>query len=301
MIHPDHNAVGGVQRPAEKDASQEPVVVDSQVHIWSLNTHERPWAPNGESYVHRATPLTAEELVVAMDASGVDRAILVPPSWEGDRNDLVLKAAQQYPGRFAVMGRLAVDHKENNQLLDRWLEQPGMLGIRLTFSRGEQRHWLTNGTVDWFWPAAEKAGIPVMVFAPGRADQLSLVAARHEGLRLVVDHMGLAANELDADLVRLIRPVLELAKHPNVAVKASGLPGLVSEPYPFYSLHEPIHRVLDAFGPNRVFWGSDVSRLRCSYREAVSLFSEALDFLSDNDRRWIMGRGVAQWLRWPLA
>lgn len=300
MSHPSHKVVGGVENLAETHYSQEPVIIDSQVHIWSRNTPDRRWAPNGESYVHRATPLTAQELVVAMDASGVDRAILVPPSWEGDRNDLVLMAVQEYPGRFAAMGRLAVDDQENNHLLERWLEQPGMLGIRLTFSRGEQRHWLTNGTVDWFWPAAERAGIPVMVFAPGLTDQLSLVAARHEGLRLVVDHMGLAANELDADLTTLIRPVLELARFPNVAVKASGLPGLVSEPYPFQSLHEPIHRVLDAFGPNRVFWGSDLSRLRCSYREAVRLFSEALDFLSDNDRHWIMGNGVARWLGWPV-
>jgi L-fuconolactonase len=301
MVHRDHNVIGGIQTLAETRTSQEPVVVDSQVHIWSWNTHERPWAPNGQSYVHRATPLTARELVAAMDSAGVHRAILVPPSWEGDRNDLVLKAVQDYPGRFAAMGRLAVNDRDNYRHMGRWLEQPGMLGIRLTFSRGEQRDWLTNGTVDWFWPAAEKAGIPVMVFAPGRADQLSLVAARHEGLRLVVDHVGLAANELDADLATLIRPVLELARYPNVAVKASGLPGLVSESYPFKSLHEPIHRVLDAFGPSRVFWGSDLSRLPCSYRDSVSLFSEALDFLSDHDRRWIMGKGVAQWLGWSLA
>lgn len=301
MIHPDHNVVGGIQNLAETHASTEPVLVDSQVHIWSRNTSDRPWAPNGASHVHRATPLTAQELVAAMDGAGVHRAILVPPSWEGDRNDVVLEAVQEYPGRFAAMGRLAVNHEENDHLIDRWLDQPGMLGIRLTFSRGEQRDWLTNGMVDWFWSAAEKAGIPVMVFAPGLADQLSEVAARHEGLRLVIDHVGLSANELDADLTTLIRPVLALARYPNVAVKASGLPSLVSEPYPFYSLHEPIHRVLDAFGPRRVFWGSDLSRLRCSYSEAVSLFSEALDFLSDDDRRWVMGNGVAQWLGWPVT
>lgn len=300
MIHPDHEVVGGVQNLPETPASSEPVLVDSQVHIWSWNTNDRPWAPNGELYVHRATPLTARELVTAMDGAGVQRAILVPPSWEGDRNDLVLSAVQEYPGRFAAMGRLAVRHEESEHLIGGWLEQPGMLGIRLTFSRGEQRDWLTDGTVDWFWPAAEKAGIPVMVFAPGRADQLSKVAARHEGLRLVIDHVGLGANQLDADLSALIHPVLALAKYPNVAVKASGLPSLVSEPYPFYSLHETIHRVLDAFGPRRVFWGSDLSRLQCSYREAVSLFTEALDFLSDHDKQWIMGNGVAQWLGWPV-
>jgi L-fuconolactonase len=235
-----------------------------------------------------------------MDLSGVFRAILVPPSLEGDRNDLVLNAVQEHPSRFAVMGRLALNESASRHLVDAWRDQPGMLGIRLTFARGLHKAWLTDGTADWFWPVAERAGIPVMVFAPGLTDKLRAIAARYEGLRLIIDHLGLAVETMDADLKVLIKPVLELARYPNVAVKASALPCLVSEPYPFPSLHAPIHLMLDAFGPKRVFWGSDLSRLRCSYRQAVTLFTEELDFLTKEDKEWVMGRGVAQWLGWPL-
>jgi len=75
----------------------------------------------------------------------------------------------------------------------------------------------------------------------------------------------------------------------------------VTEPYPFPSLHAHIRRVVDAFGPQRVFWGTDLSRLRGTYRQAMIMFTEELDFLSATDEEWIMGRGIAEWLHWPLA
>jgi L-fuconolactonase len=58
--------------------------------------------------------------------------------------------------------------------------------------------------------------------------------------------------------------------------------------------------IVDAHGPRRVFWGTDLTRLSCSYRQAVTLFMEPLDFLSDEDEAWIMGRGIAECLGWPL-
>jgi L-fuconolactonase len=142
-------------------------VIDAQVHIWGAETSERPWPPGGTALAHRPTPLGKDELLQKMDAAGVDRAIIVPPSWEGDRNDLAMEAALLLPDRFAMRGRLAIERPESRSLVDTWKCQPGMLGVRLTFHRGAYRTWLTDSTADWFWVAAERAGIAVMVFAPG--------------------------------------------------------------------------------------------------------------------------------------
>jgi predicted TIM-barrel fold metal-dependent hydrolase len=276
------------------------IVIDAQVHIWGAETPERPWPPGGAALAHRPTPLGQDELLREMDAAGVDRAVLVPPSWEGDRNDLALAAARQHPERFAVMGRLAIERPESRALVDGWRRQPGMLGVRLTFHRDPHRSWLTDGTADWFWAAAERAGVPVMVFAPGLVPAIEDVARRYPGLRLVLDHLALGLDVKDDGIGPALEPVLAAARQPNIAVKASALPCYVSEPYPFKSLHPHIRRVVDAYGPRRVFWGTDLSRLPCSYRQAVTLFTEALDFLSRDDLEWIMGRGLAEWLGWPL-
>jgi uncharacterized protein YyaL (SSP411 family) len=79
-------------------------IVDAQVHIWAESTPERPWPARHAP--HRPVPITAESLLADMAEAGVQRAVLVPPSWEGERNDVCLAAAQAYPDRFAVMGRL---------------------------------------------------------------------------------------------------------------------------------------------------------------------------------------------------
>lgn len=78
------------------------------------------------------------------------------------------------------------------------------------------------------------------------------------------------------------------------------MPCYSTEGYPFRNRHRHIRRVVDAYGPRRVFWGTDLTRLRCPYRQAVTLFTEELDFLSSDGKEWIMGRGIAEWLGWPL-
>lgn len=276
------------------------LIVDSQVHIWGADTPERPWPPGRASQAQRPVPLGAEELLRAMDEAGVDRVVIVPPSWEGDRNDLALEAAGRYPARFAVMGRFPIEAPAEAGRLRTWRAQPGMLGVRLTFHRPPWSDWLEDGSVDWFWPAAERAGLPVMVFVPGLVKQFDAIAGRHPGLRLILDHLALPIGRQDDAAFAGLEDILALARRANVAVKPSALPCYSSEPYPFRSLHRHIRRVYEAFGPRRMLWGTDYSRLPCSYRQAVTLFTEALDFLSSEDREWIMGRAAAEWLGWPL-
>ena len=106
-------------------------------------------------------------------------------------------------------------------------------------------------------------------------------------------------REMDAAR-QALEPVLAASRHPNIAVKASALPCYITEPYPIRNLHPHIRRVLDAYGPRRVFSGTDLTRLPCSHRQVVTLFTEEVNFRSSEDKEWIMGRGIAEWLGWPL-
>jgi len=81
-------------------------------------------------------------------------------------------------------------------------------------------------------------------------------------------------------------------------VKVSALPCHSVAAYPFSDLHAPIRRVYDAFGPSRMLWGTDMTRLPCAYEDALRLFTEALDFLSTADREEILGGVALRWLRW---
>jgi predicted TIM-barrel fold metal-dependent hydrolase len=274
------------------------VIIDSQIHVWQAETPDRPWA---YADAHLAEPFGYEDLLREMRAAGVDRAVLVPPNWEGGRPDHALEGAVKHPDRFAVMGRVALDGPEVPRNLADWIKPPGMFGIRVAFQKEEARPWLDDGTADWLWPAAEAQAIPVMVFAPSRTEKLRDIAVNYPRLPLIVDHMGLY-RETDADAIAVIEDLTQLANCANVHVKLSSVPFYSTEPYPYRNLHGALKQLIAAFGPERAFWGTDITRIWsiCSYRQCVTLFTEDLDFLTADDLDWVMGRGLARCLNWSL-
>ena len=76
------------------------------------------------------------------------------------------------------------------------------------------------------------------------------------------------------------------------------MPFFTEETYPFPGLHKYIRQVYDAFGPRRMFWGTDWTRLPCPWREAADLFTEELPWLTAQDKELIMGRAICEWLDW---
>ncbi len=95
--------------------------------------------------------------LLRMDEAGVDRAVIVPPSWPGDRNDYAIEAMPRYPTRFRIMGKFPLQDPKGAARLATWKQQPGMVGLRVIFNTPQSQPWLTDGTVDWLWAAAEKA------------------------------------------------------------------------------------------------------------------------------------------------
>ena len=275
------------------------LIVDSQVHIWAANSPERPWPARHKP--HRPEPFSSSDLLREMDAAGVHAAVIVPPSWEGERNDLGLEAARLHPHRFAVVGRMDTDAPSSLSALKNWLNQPGMLGLRLAFNTPHMLSMLTEGRLGWLWTAAEEADVPIMVrVLHPLVHHIDAVAGRHPKLRLIMDHMAMPMEMKDDAAFAEIDKLLTLSKRPNVAVKASGLPYYSTHPYPYKNILPYFRRVYDAFGPQRMFWGTDLTKLSCSYRQAVTLFTEDIPWLAEEDKDWIMGRALCTWLDWKL-
>ena len=278
------------------------MIVDAQIHLWPPDGPEHPWPPGAHERVkaHPRTLESAETVLAEMDAAGVSRAVLVPPTFAGGWNDVCLDAAARYPDRFAVMGAFDLDQLEREQTLRRWRATPGMLGLRITLSRGASQTWLRDGTIDWLWEIAAEAGIPIYVLPPDLIPEIRTLALRFPTLKLVVDHLALRTGARDEAVGAAVQELAQLADLPNIAVKADCLPSYVSESYPFPGLQKVIRDVVAMFGTRRVFWGSDLSRLPCTYEEVVRLFTAEVDGLSAADLDWVMGRGLCEWLGWPL-
>ena len=285
---------------AAKDARAQAkrTIVDAQVHLWKAESDDWKWVPGMKPQLPE--PFTIEKLVPLMDEAGVDRVVVVPPSWPGDRNDYGLEAARRYPNRFHVMGRIPLKNPASAALLPKWKEQPGMLGVRLTFL-GPSAAWVKDGTADWFWPEAEKAGLPVMFLAPGQTAGFAAIAERHPRLMLIVDHMGLSVDLVkEGKAAEAIAATASLARHPNVSVKLSAAANYAQDPYPFKDFSPHIQKLFDAYGPQRCYWGTDMTNglTRATYKQRITHFTEELPFLSESDKDWMMGRAILQRLNW---
>ena len=121
------------------------------------------------------------------------------------------------------------------------------------------------------------------------------IAQRHRGLKLIIDHFG-RPDKTWSNLPDLVAA----AKHPNVALKATGAPSYSGEAYPYRDIHGNIRKLYDAFGPERLFWGTDITRMPCSWKQCVTMFTEELPWLSAKDKDLIMGRALCNWLGWKI-
>ncbi|HUA56476.1 MAG TPA: hypothetical protein VMB81_30110, partial [Candidatus Sulfotelmatobacter sp.] len=111
-------------------------VIDAQIHLWAKGTTLPP---------HRAEPYPMAQALADMDAAGVEGAIIHPPSWDADSNELAVAAARAHPKRFAILGRLALDKPESRAEVAGWKQRSGMLGFRFTFLQPHQKSWPTDG------------------------------------------------------------------------------------------------------------------------------------------------------------
>ena len=276
------------------------MIVDGQTHLWKAETPDRPWTPGLEPQLPE--PLGIEDALEHMKSAGVGRMIIVPPHWEGMRNDYATEAFDRFPDNFRFMGRLNLELPDARAQLPDWMKQRGCLGMRQSFLAKEEREKINAGGYDWLFEDAEKYDIPLMLHASGMSETVSRIAARHPKLRIILDHMGLStAIAKEKRFKEAMETTAALARFPNVSTKLSSAPLHSGEPYPFRNMHEYIHRIIGAFGVKRCYWATDLSHMlhTCSYREGVTMFTEELG-LSQSDLEWIMGRSICEALNWPI-
>jgi predicted TIM-barrel fold metal-dependent hydrolase len=275
------------------------MITDSQIHIWEDDRPDRPWPKPLRNQPQLPDGFTADKAIAAMNATGIDRAIIVPPTWIGDQNDTAIEAAQANPGRFGIMGRFDPQAEGWEQRLKTWRDQPYMLGIRMTFRVPPFSGWLEDDTLNDFWAACEREGVPVMVLVPGVVRKIQPVAARYPNLKLIIDHMGIDLTAKGDDASANLDDLVAIGKHANVAVKTSSAPCFSKDPYPYPDIYPMLKSIYNAFGSHRMLWGADLTRLTSTYEECLRHFQEGLDFLTEEDKEWCLGKSAATILDWP--
>jgi predicted TIM-barrel fold metal-dependent hydrolase len=271
------------------------LIVDSQIHIWKnfkMSPHHR-----------QAPTYSAEEALAEMAGAGVDCAVIHPPGAHGEAgNVLAVEAVRKHPDKFCILGHFDLKSPDREKIVANWRKRPGMVGFRFTFNEPDQKAWWTDGSLDWFWKAAEKENLRIGLMATGpNIIAFGKIAERHPGLKMHIDHIGRGggrADKQDEAAYGNLDEMLALAKLPNVGVKLSGAPSTSSQPYPYKNVHKYLQRIVETFGSDRCFWGTDITRMPCTYRQCVTMFTEEMPWLKGRDLEQVMGAAFVKWLGW---
>jgi predicted TIM-barrel fold metal-dependent hydrolase len=273
-------------------------IIDAQVHCYERNHPGRPWS----AVLHGPAEVTGDDMVAAMDAVGVDGAILVSPftMYRFDAS-YALDVHRAHPGRFALVKPVDPADPAAADTIAEWKRVPGAVAIRIMLNRGVSTDPADPG-IARVLTAAARHSLPVNLLCWGRLEQAREMARLHPSTRLVVDHLGLqqpfeppplAAPWADLD------QVLALGRHDNVAIKISGACTLSREAYPYADIWPPVARIIDTFGIGRCIWGTDWTRAIqiLSYRQAVDAFRLS-DRLSASDKAALMGTSLTKIYGW---
>jgi predicted TIM-barrel fold metal-dependent hydrolase len=272
--------------------------LDSQVHAYERNHPGRPWIGT----LTGPAEVSGDQMVAAMDAVGVDGAILVSPfSMYRYDASYALQVFAAHPNRFRLVKPVDPTDDAVVDTIAAWVATKGTVGIRI-FLRDNASTDPADPAINRVLATAAQHSLPVNVACTGRLEQAGQLAARNPNTRMVIDHLGLpqpheppAPAAPFADLPKL----LALARYDNVAVKISGACTLSHKPFPYVDIWDPLRRVFDSFGFDRCMWGTDWTRAVhvLTYEQGVEAF-RVTDRLSESERDSLMGSTLQKIYNW---
>jgi len=275
------------------------LTIDCQVHAYERNHPGRPWI----GVLQGPPEVTGDDMVAAMDAVGVDGALLVSPfamyRYDGS---YAVEVHAKHPRRFGLIKPVDPADPGVTDTIAEWAAVDGTVGIRIMLNRDGISADDADLGLNRVLAAGARYSLPVNLMATGRLEQAGLLATRNPDTMVVIDHLGLqqpskppAPAEPFADLPKL----LALAAHENIVVKISGAGTLSHQPFPYEDIWDPLARIFDAFGIDRCMWGTDWTRATAllTYAQGVEAF-RVTDRLSDSDRATLMGETLRRVYRW---
>ena len=273
------------------------LTIDSQVHCYERNRPERPWI----GYLQGPDEVTGDDMVEAMDAVGVDGALLISPfSMYRYDASYALEVYAKHPTRFGLIRPFDPHSDSIEEEMAEWTGRPGVVGARIML--GAEPFSADHPGINRILAAAGQAGVPVNLMCSTKLPLFGELARLHPNTRMVIDHVGIVQPPeppAPADAFADLPNVLALAEHENVAIKISGACTLSHENFPYSDIWEPLRRIFNAYGLERCLWGTDWTRATklLTFEQGVEAF-RVTDQLTDSERAVLMGGALSNVYNW---
>ena len=271
-----------------------PLMIDSHVHVWKTD----PRYPYAKDRKAPPQDFTAEMLLSLMAANGVARTVIVQVIHYRWDNRYLADVLRQYPDKFQGICRVNPEDPAAPEHLARLTTDEGFRGVRLSPSDKADGDWIRGSLMKPLWRQAADLKVPMTILAaPSRMPDLIPWIEQNPELTVVIDHMADSPLNHPDELNKL----LALARYPQVYVKISHMWSLSQQSYPYPDAAQQVKQVVDAFGAQRLMWGTDwpICLNKLSYAQAVALYRDHLAWLTPKDREQILYKTVQQ--IWPFG
>ena len=279
-------------------------IIDIHPHVISDNETAYPPAPlfGKRSDWSQERPCLVENLVAAMDEAGVDKAAVVHSSTTyGFDNSYVVDACNRYPGRLIAIGSVDVVQPDAPDVIRDWVHR-GLKGLRL-FTGGSTKEFdpteLEDPRAFPAWEVCAELGLTMCIqTGPIGLPQVAALAKRFLSVPIILDHLG-RPEVADGPPYAAAASLFEMAQYPSIYLKLT--PRIMGDSVKGAATPETFFaRVVDAFGADRMAWGSNYPTSPGQLSDILATAQDRLSSLSAADRDWIFA-GTARSLYPDLA
>jgi predicted TIM-barrel fold metal-dependent hydrolase len=269
-------------------------IIDPHVHVWKKDPRY-PWAketanPPGEDR-------TPEMLLELMRANGVERTVIIQVIHYRWDNSYLADVLKQYPKIFHGVARVNPEDPGAPDHLSRLVKEQGFRGVRISPSVNAQGDWIKGPLMAPLWKRCEELKVPMTVLAPvARMPDVLPLVEKFPDLNVVIDHMA----DCPAGDFEKLKLLTALARFPKVFVKISHTWSLSKQEFPWADTHENVKRLHEAFGPQRLMWGTDwpVSLRHATYEQTLRVVRDEMKFLNADDKSWMLSKTIER--VWPF-
>ena len=272
--------------------------IDIHPHIISDDEKRYPPAPlfGKRSDWSQERPSTVESLIAAMDEAGVAKAAVVHSSTTyGFDNSYVVDGCNRYPDRLVAVGSVDMLADDVAATIKGWADK-GLAGLRI-FTGGSTKDFdpseLDNPKSFKAWEMLAELSLPMCIqTGPVGLPQVAMLARKFPRVNIILDHLG-RPDVLDGPPYANAASLFEIADIPNIFMKLT--PRIFGDVKKDKASAETFFpRVVEAFGAQRMAWGSNFPTSPGTLGEILASAKAGLASLSADDQAWIFGKTAQQ-------
>ena len=269
--------------------------IDCHSHVWTPDVSKYPLAGTQTADDLKPRSFTPEELMAIAGPHGVTRVVLIQHTiYHGKDNQYLIDVIKSHPGKFSGVSWIEPADANVKGVMDQLLTA-GFRGCRIRPGDGGVDRWRDSPGMNAMWSHGADIGVAMCPLVdPDYLPEVIHMCQQHQSTTVVIDHfarVGIDGTIRRPDLDNLVR----LAAYPKTHVKVSAYYALGNKQPPHRELIPMIKELYDAFGPERLMWGSDCPYQLTkpnTYADSINLIKERIDFLTETDKAWLLRKAA---------